>query len=169
MNNPTDNISNQEAGKALDSIVNSQVDLIKSQRPPTLLIFLSSVSYALVVLGYGMTEHGNLWALFMWIGGGFFALFFGLYIYTYRIMGIKVSIIPKSTGSLKMNLLFGILFAILVIASRELRLLGFEFSPHISSVLAGILIFIGLKKHPTGEYIASPSPQEKEDASHDKS
>lgn len=157
MNQPINKISNQEAKQALDSIVNSKLNIIKSIRPPLLLIFLSSISYAAIIFGYGMTEHENTWALAMWGGGVGFALFSGLYLYTYRTLGIKVRLIPRSSSSIKMNLLLTAIFAILTISSREFRLLGFEYSPHLASILCGLIMFYSLKTYPTGEYIDTKS------------
>jgi len=153
MNQQTSDITNKEAAQALDSITSSKLDVVNSVRPPILLMFLSSFSYAAIVFGYGMTEHENLWALAMWGGAIGFALFTGLYIYTYRLLGIKISIIPKSSNSVKMNIIAGAIFAILVIASREVRLVGFAYAPHFFSSLCGFILFYLLKKYPTGEYV----------------
>jgi len=89
----------------------------------------------------------------MWGGALGFALFTGLYIYTYRLLGIKVSIIPKSASSVKMNIVAGVIFAIFLVASREIKLLGFAYAPHLFSILCGMTMFYLLKKYPTGEYI----------------
>lgn len=146
-------VSTQEASDSLKQIANSQTNIVEHNRPPLLILLAISISYAFIVFGYGMTEHENLWALAMIIGGFGFAVSFGLYLYTYRLLGIKIHIIPKSNQSIKMNILLGLAFAALVIASREIRLLGFDYASYIASFAAGLLMFITLYKYPTGEYI----------------
>ncbi len=153
MTNEQNTVSRKEASEALDSIVTNKHRLIETQRPPILLTLLASISYAAIIFGYGMTEHENLWALAMWLGGLGFAISVGLYYYTYRVLGVKLNIIPKSSTSIWLNLITGLVFAVLLIGGRELRLTGFEYAPHLAALLAGIILFTSLKKYPTGEYV----------------
>ena len=55
-----------------------------------LLLSLISLSYSLVVFSWGMTEHENMWALGMYIGAASFGIFVAFYLYTFRLLGIKV-------------------------------------------------------------------------------
>ncbi len=153
MTNEQNTVSRKEASEALDSIAANKHRIIETQRPPILLTLLASISYAAIIFGYGMTEHENQWALAMVLGGLGFAISMGLSYYTFRILGVKPSIIPKSSASMRLNLMSGLVFAILIIGGRELRLIGFEYAPHIAAVLAGIILFGLINKYPTGEYI----------------
>ena len=153
-------LSNKEAAEALNNINTSKSNIIETNRPPLLLMLFISISYSSIVFGYGMTEHENSWALAMWLGGFGFAISVALYLYTFRLLGVKPTIIPKSKSSVKMNIILGLIFAVLIVAGREVRLLGFEFAPHVAALLAGITFFITLKKYPTGEYVE----EEKTDA-----
>ncbi|MGV6850555.1 MAG: hypothetical protein ACWA5R_00065 [bacterium] len=148
-------ISNNEASKALKEIEESKLNVLNNTRPPLLIIFFASLSYAAIILGFGMTEHINLRALVMLGGAIGFAIFTGLYVYTYRLLGIKVSLFPRSSASIKMNIILGIVLAGLMVGGREFRLIGFESAPFIASFLCGLIMFFTLKKYPTGEYINS--------------
>jgi len=146
-------LSSQQANQVLNDIESTKHAIIDGSRPPILLMLSSSISFAAIVFGYGMTEHENSWALAMWLGGIGFALSISLYLYTYRLLGIKPVIIPKSSGSIKLNIISALIFSILVFSSREIRLMGFAYAPHIAASLSAIIFFIVQYKYPTGEYI----------------
>jgi len=153
MTNEENTLSSKEATEALKNINATTSQVVKTNRPPILLSLLICISYSSIVFGYGMAEHGNNWALAMWLGFFFFAISVGLYLYTYRLLGVKPTIIPKTKNSVMMNLIIGVIFAVLIIAGREVRLAGFEFAPHLAALLAGVTFFITLQKYPTGEYV----------------
>ena len=85
MNNKKETISKEEAAETLQSVNLTKSDAIKAFRIPLLLIILISCSYSLVVFGWGMTEHDNLWALGIYIGSASFGLFVAFYLYTFRL------------------------------------------------------------------------------------
>ena len=101
MNKEKETISKEEAAATLKSVDLTKRDAIKSFRIPLLLITLISLSYSLVVFSWGMTEHDNLWALGMYIGSASFGLFVAFYLYTFRLLGIKVNILPRSKERIK--------------------------------------------------------------------
>ena len=96
MNNEKETISKEEAAAILKSVDSTKRDAIKSFRIPLLLIAGISNSYALVVFSWGMTEHENMWALGMYIGAASFGIFVALYLYTFHLLGIKVSILART-------------------------------------------------------------------------
>ena len=155
--NEQDTITSQQASEALNSINQCKNTAAESQRPPILLVAIMCLSYASIVFGYGMTEHENNWALAMWVGAIAFVLSTSFYYYTFRLIGIKVNLIPKSASSQKFNIVLGIVCALLVILSREIRLRGYEFAPHIFATACGLLLFIALRKFPTGEILPKQS------------
>jgi len=161
MTSEKNTLSNEEAVEALNNINISKSNIVETNRPPLLIMLFISISYSSIVFGYGMTEHENSWALAMWLGGFSFAISVALYLYTFKLLGVKPTIIPKSKSSVKMNIVLGLIFAVLIVAGREVRLLGFEFAPHIAALLAGITFFITLKKYPTGEYVEEEKPNAK--------
>jgi cation transport ATPase len=165
--NEQENITSQQANEALNSVNQSKSSVAESQKPPFLLAFIVSLSYACIVFGYGMAEHENEWALAMWVGAILFFLSTSFYFYSFRLIGIKVNIIPKSANSLKFNIVLAIILAIMVIAARELRLIGYEFAPHLFAFACGLILFISLRKYPTGEMLPKPTGAEPEN-SHDQ-
>ena len=153
MNNEKETISKEEAAATLKSVDLTKHDAIKSFRIPLLLITLISLSYSLVVFSWGMTEHENMWALGMYIGAASFGIFVALYLYTFRLLGIKLSFLARTKERVRFELVQVVIFSVIVIASRQVRLLGFEFAPHIAALIAGGYLAYLLYKYPTGEYI----------------
>ena len=153
MNNEKETISKEEAAATLKSVDLTKRDAIKSFRIPLLLITLISLSYSLIVFSWGMTEHENMWALGMYIGVAGLLIFTALYVYTFRLLGIKVNIKPMTKESVRFELVHAVIFTVILIAGRQVRLLGFEFAPHIAALIAGGYLAYLLYKYPTGEYI----------------
>ena len=104
MNNEKETISKEEAAAILKSVDSTKRDAIKSFRIPLLLIAGISNSYSLVVFSWGMTEHENMWALGMYIGAASFGIFVALYLYTFHLLGIKVSILARTKERIKSEL-----------------------------------------------------------------
>ncbi len=154
MNQDKQGISKEEAAAILKSVDLTKRDAIKSFRIPLFLIALISLSWSLVVFSWGMTEHENMWALGMYVGAASFGIFVALYLYTFRLMGIKVSVLARTKERIKNEFLLLLIFALIVIAGREIRLLGFEFAPHVAALIAGSYMAYLLYKYPTGEYLA---------------
>ena len=148
MNNEKETISKEEAAATLKSVDLTKHDAIKSFRIPLLLITLISLSYSLVVFSWGMTEHENMWALGMYIGAASFGIFVALYLYTFRLLGIKVSVLPRTKERIRSELVLAVIFAVILIAGRQVRLLGFEFAPHYSRIdcrwLYGCICYINI-------------------------
>ena len=153
MNNEKQNISKEEAAATLKSVDATKRDAIQSFRISLLLIALISLSYSLVVFSWGMTEHENMWALGMYIGAASFGIFVAFYLYTFRLLGIKVSVLARTKERIKSELLLLVIFGIILIAGRQVRLLGFEYAPHIAALISGGYMAYLLYKYPTGEYL----------------
>ena len=154
MNNEKETINKEEAAATLKSVASFKRDATKSFRMPLLLIMLMSLSYSLVVFSWGMTEHENMWALGMYIGAASFGIFVAFYIYTFRLLGIKVSVLPRGKKRIISELVLAVIFGVIIIAGREFRLLGFEFAPHVAALISGGYMAYLLYKYPTGEYMA---------------
>jgi hypothetical protein len=154
MNQDKQGMSKEEAAAILKSVDLTKRDAIKSFRIPLFLIALISLSWSLVVFSWGMTEHENMWALGMYEGAASFDIFIALYLYTFRLMGIKVSVLARTKERIKNEFLLLLIFAVILIAGREVRLLGFEFAPHVAALIAGFYMAYLLYKYPTGEYLA---------------
>ena len=138
MNNEKETISKEEAAATLKSVDLTKRDAIKSFRIPLLLIILISLSYSLAVFSWGMTEHENMWALGMYIGAASFGIFVALYLYTFRLLGIKVSVLVRTKERLKSELVLACyIYGVILFAGREVRLLGFEFAPHVAALISG--------------------------------
>ena len=153
MNNEKQTISKEEAAATLKSVDATKRDAIQSFRIPLLLITLISLSYSLVVFSWGMTEHENMWALGMYIGAASFGIFVAFYLYTFRLLGIKVCVLARTKERIKSELLLLVIFGIILIAGRQVRLLGFEYAPHIAALISGGYMAYLLYKYPTGEYL----------------
>ena len=83
-----------------------------------------------------MTEQDNLWALGMYIGSASFGIFVAFYLYTFRLLGIKISVLARTKDRIKSELLLLVIFGVILFAGRHVRLLGFEYEPHIAALLA---------------------------------
>ena len=154
MNNKKETISKEEAAETLQSVNLTKSDAIKAFRIPLLLIILISCSYSLVVFGWGMTEHDNLWALGIYIGSASFGLFVAFYLYTFRLLGIKINILPRSKERIKSELILLLIFAVIFIFGRQFRVYeGLEYAPHIATLISGGYMAYLLYKYPTGEYL----------------
>ena len=154
MNNNNETISKEEAAETLQSIDLTKRDAIKVFRIPLLLITLISFSYSAVVFSWGMTEHDNLWALGMYIGSASFGLFVAFYLYTFRLLGIKVNSVPRSKERIKSELFLILIFAVILIFGRQFRVYGgFEYAPHIAALISGGYMAYLLHKYPTGDYL----------------
>ena len=153
MNNEKETISKEEAAATLKSVDLTKRDAIKSFRIPLLLIILISLSYSLAVFSCGMTEHENMWALGMYIGAASFGIFVALYLYTFRLLGIKVSVLARTKERLKSEFVLLVIFGVIFIAGRQFRLIGFEFAPHIAALISGGYMAYLLYSYPTGEFL----------------
>ena len=153
MNNEKQTISKEEAAATVKSVYAPKRGAIQSFRIPLLLITLISLSYSLVVFSWGMTAHENMWALGMYIGAASFGIFVAFYLYTFRLLGIKVSVLARTKERIKSELLLLVIFGIILIAGRQVRLLGFEYAPHIAALISGGYMAYLLYKYPTGEYL----------------
>ena len=153
MNNEKQMISKEEAAAILKLVDSTKRDANKSFRIPLLLITLISLSYSLIVFSWGMTEHENMWALGMYIGAASFGIFVALYLYTFRLLGIKVSVLARTKERIVSEIVVAIIFGVILVAGRQVRLLGFEFAPHIAALIAGGYLAYLLYKYPTGEYL----------------
>jgi len=153
MNNEKQMISKEEAAAILKLVDSTKRDANKSFRIPLLLITLISLSYSLIVFSWGMTEHENMWALGMYIGAASFGIFVTLSLYTFRLLGIKVSVLARTKERIVSEIVLAIIFGVILVAGRQVRLLGFEFAPHIAALIAGGYLAYLLYKYPTGEYL----------------
>ena len=154
MSNEKGTISKEEAAATLKSVDSTKHDAIQSFRIPLLLITLISLSCSLVVFSWGMTEHDNLWALGMYTGAASFGIFVALYLYTFRLLGIKVSVLARTKERIKSEFVLILIFAVILIFGRQFRVYeGFEYAPHIAALIAGSFMAYLLYKYPTGDYL----------------
>lgn len=152
MRNEKENVSKSEAAELLQSVESAKCNATALFRMPITLIILISLSGALTVFSWGMTEHENIWMLGMYVGWISFAIFTALGYYTHHLLGVKVNIFINTKNKVKSTLVSAVLFLFIYVGGRELRLLGFEFAPHIAGLMAGVLLGYLLYKYPTGEY-----------------
>ena len=76
-----------------------------------------------------------------------------LYQLTFRLLGIKVSVLARTKERIRSELVLVVIFGVILIAGRQVRLLGFEFAPHIATLISGGYMVYLLYKYPTGEYL----------------
>ena len=153
MNTEKETLSKEQASAILESVDSTKRDAVKSFRIPLILITLISLSCSLVVFSWGMTEHDNLWALGMYIGSASLGICVAFYLYTFRLLGIKVNILPRSKERIKRELVLLLICAVIFLLGRQFRVYeGFEYAPHIAALVAGSFVGYLLYKYPTGEY-----------------
>ena len=146
--------SSAQARDALDAIRHSQQTLLSDYIPSVFIRLAICLSFAAILFGYGMTEHENQWALAMWIGVFGLLIFTALYVYSYRLQGIKIRLLPRLRlgDSMTLDMGVGVVSGLVTLGSRLLRTeLGFEYAPYVCSFAAGALYFWLLAKYPTGE------------------
>jgi hypothetical protein len=68
-------------------------------------------------------------------------------------LGIKVSVLARTKERIVSEIVLAIIFGVILVAGRQVRLLGFEFAPHIAALIAGGYMAYLLYKYPTGEYL----------------
>ena len=146
-----ENMRSEEAEESLQSIDDTRREVTGTHRAPLAVIGFGGFTYALIVFGWGMSEHENLWALAMYIGGAGFFLTMALYYYTFRIMGIKLRVLPGTKSRAIFEFMQVIFFTAILVGGRELRLAGFDYAPHVAALIAGVLICRLLYKYPMGE------------------
>lgn len=78
MRNEKENVSKSEAAELLQSVESAKCNATALFRMPITLIILISLSGALTVFSWGMTEHENIWMLGMYVGWISFAIFTAL-------------------------------------------------------------------------------------------
>lgn len=143
-----------QAQDALKSIQDAQQSLIQESRPSVWIRLIIASSLGSIIFGYGMTEHDNTWALAIWGGAIAFVLSSILYVYIYRVQGIKLSFLPKSSESEKLNVYVAFIFAFLASGSRLLRTeFDWSYSPHLCALLSAALFFWIQSRYPTGEIV----------------
>ena len=76
-----------------------------------------------------------------------------LYQLTFRLLGIKVSVLARTKERIRSELVLVVIFGVILIAGRQVRLLGFEFAPHIAALISGGYMVYLLYKYPTGEFL----------------
>ena len=76
-----------------------------------------------------------------------------LYQLTFRLLGIKVSVLARTKERIRSELVLVVIFGVILIAGRQVRLLGFEFAPHIAALISGGYMVYLLYKYPIGEYL----------------
>ena len=63
-------------------------------------------------------------------------------------------ILARTKDRIKSELLLLVIFGVILFAGRHVRLLGFEYAPHIAALISGSYMAYLLYKYPTGEYLA---------------
>lgn len=144
-------MKSDEAAATLDALDETKSGILNSYRPPWAIILFSGLSGGLVVFGYGMTEHENMWALAMWVGAFGFILSAALNHYTLRILGIKLRLFPSTKAALKFGLVQALVLMLIFIVGRQVRLAGFEYAPHFAALIGGVWFAYLMYKYPTGE------------------
>ena len=124
--------------------------LSEQYRPPLLLTVFMGACQASIAMGYGMTEHENDWALAMVIGGIGSILGLLLYIYTFRLLGIKLTTIPRDRRTKKFFIGVMTTSIVLIFVGRKLRLLGLAYAPHACAALLFVTAVYSMHRYPTG-------------------
>jgi hypothetical protein len=53
-------------------------------------------------------------------------------------LGIKVSILASTKERINSEFVLLVIFGVMLLAARQVRLLGFDFAPHIAALIAGL-------------------------------
>ncbi len=124
--------------------------LSEQYRPTLLLTLFMGACQASITMGYGMTEHENDWAMAMVIGAIGSVLGLLLYTYTFRLLGIKLPIVPRDSRSLKFFVGVATASVVPIFAARHLRLLGLTYAPHACAVLSFVMVVYSMHRYPAG-------------------
>ena len=138
-------------------VASTKRDANAPYRSPLCLTIFSSLSYALIVFGWGMTEKENLWSLGMYIGAGGFFLATALSFYASLPLRTKGRRVAKTKADIAFSFMQLVFFALLLFGGRLVRFSGFEFGPHVAALISGIFIGYLQLKHPGAEHVKKES------------
>ncbi|MDC0603082.1 hypothetical protein OAP14_08655 [Aliiglaciecola sp.] len=140
-------ISANEARAALESIAKTDKQTNETIRPPLWLTTVISGFYAMMTFSWASTRHENLWMLGLIISTAGFLLSILFYFYTSRLLGLRLSLVPKNKPEFWFHFLSAILFALGITLSREFSVRGFEIAAYIGASTNGLLLAFLLHKY----------------------
>jgi hypothetical protein len=145
------NITSEQAQASLDAVKKINTDAVKTQRPPVWLMTLLSAAYGMISFSYSSLGHDNLWMLGLIGSTTVFILLVLLLLYSYRLMGIKLKMLPTTSTSKRFNVLQAVFFAVVFGGSRALTALGFDWVAYVGGVISATGLFFLMYRYPTGE------------------
>ena len=150
----TDNnqISANEAKASLDSLHKLNVDNIASLRPPIWYILTSAALIGLLTYSFASMRHENQWTLGLIFSLGAIILLSIFLVYSYRLLGIKLKLIPSSRAGKIFSFAQAIFFVITLTVAREFSTSGVLWASNCIVILNAITFAYIAYKHPTGEW-----------------
>lgn len=151
MNDNEVNISPEQAQAALDAVKKINTDAVETQRAPLWLMTLLSAAYGMISFSYSSLGHDNLWILGLIGSTTVFMLLVMLLLYSYRLLGIKIKMLPTTSASKRFNVIQAVFFAAVFAGARELTIIGFDWAAYAGGAISAIGLFFLMYRYPTGE------------------
>ena len=128
-------ISLHEAKQALNTIETTKQQSNVMLRPPLWLNIIIASLYGFMTFSWASLRHENLWALGLIVSSVCFFIAVALYLYLKHLAGIKPKLTPKSRAEFIFHLVMGIIFALVIILSRELSINGFIWAAYLGGAI----------------------------------
>ncbi len=151
MNATNNTISAEEAQATLDSLTIIKRGAVAALRPPLWFIVIVALLYGLLTYSYASMRHENLWTLGVIIAvGGIFAMTLFL-LYSYRLLGVKMGLVPASRRGKLFVFAQGLFITALLVITREMSTAGMAWAAWVGAVVASLSFGLMMYLFPTGE------------------
>ncbi|TQV87237.1 hypothetical protein [Aliikangiella coralliicola] len=147
-------ISVDEARAALESLEDTHRKAILFFRPPLWLNLLAASMFGMLTMSYALMSHDNNWVLGLDLSLAGFLLSVAFMFYSYRLLGIKMKIVPASLSGKIFQAVQAVIYSAIIFGARELYLDGMAWTPYVAAVLnAGTFGYL-IHHYPTGELVS---------------
>lgn len=151
MTNLDSKMSKEEAQKSLEALRGYQQSAQQAVKTFWWHSLFSAIFYGLAVYSFSATRHENNWALGIIVGVIGFILVNAFAYYCYRLMGVRLRMMPRDRRSNYFLLAVGVFFGVLFHLTRWSSQAGMDWAAILITVFSSILMFYLMNKFPTGE------------------
>jgi hypothetical protein len=111
----------------------------------------------MMTFSWASTRHENLWMLGLIISAIVFLLSTVFYYYSFRLLGVKPKLAPKSKSEFKFHLLFALIFGLVFASSRVLSTNDFEWAAYLGGFINTLVLAYSLHNYSTGGFSTADS------------
>ena len=151
--NKSETVSREEARELLKELAIIKRGAVDSVSPPWWLNLLLSTSYGMIFVSYASMRHENVWALGLIASVSLLFLIARFIYYSYRLMGIKIRLMPETRSGQWLNIGHGALAAVGIVAGRELHVNGYEWITYMMAFSLACFNAYLIHVYPTGDIV----------------